>query len=126
MSSALRRPRGRSLSRRSQVVLVAALGCVLTLASIIFTLAGTPGDNRPQRPVQALPGLLTATEQAAVIEALLHGDSRQRHIASQVAAGVAGASALADPAILHHHGVDTSRRPARPTGEVGAERFHHR
>jgi hypothetical protein len=70
--------------------------------------------------------MLTAPEQAAVVAALSRGDSRQRRIASQVAAGEAGASALADPAILHHHGIDTSWRPTRPRGELGAERFHHR
>jgi hypothetical protein len=49
-----------------------------------------------------------------VIKALSHGDSRQRRIAVKVAAGKAGASALADPAILHHHRTDTSRRPGGP------------
>jgi hypothetical protein len=126
VSTALRRLRKRSPLWRGAAALLAALGCVVASATIIATLAGTPGDDRPHPQRGASPGALTATEGAAVVEALAHGDSRQRRIAIEVAAGEAGASALADPAILHHHGIDTSRRPARPTGELGAERFHHR
>jgi hypothetical protein len=126
MSSALRHLRGRSHLRRGQVALVAALGCVLAVASITFTLAGGRSDDRLKPPRRADSAALTDTEQAAVITALSQGGSRQRRIARQVAAGKAGPSALADPAILHHHGIDTSRASARPAGELGAERFHHR
>jgi hypothetical protein len=125
MSSALRTGRVRSPLRRGPVGPVAALGCALAIA-ITFTLTGTQTDDRQEPRPRADAGALTAMEQAAVVGALSGGDARQHRIASQVAAAQAGASALADPAILHHHGVDTSRRPARPTGEVGAERFHHR
>ena len=91
---------------------------------INFTLSGT-GDDLPGSPRRADSGPPVATGQAAVVAALTHGDSRQRRIASQVAAGRAGAFALADPAIPHH-GINTSRHPVRPTAELGAERFQHR
>lgn len=59
--------------------------------------------------------------------ALASGDSRLERIAEDVAAGRAGVSALADPQILRHHGVDTSARPpARFRSRVAADRFHHR
>jgi hypothetical protein len=108
------------------VLLVATLGCVIASVSVIVTLAGAPSDDRPQPQPRTGATTLTATERAAVVAALSHGDPRQRRIAIHVAAGEAGASALADPAILHHHGIDTSRRPPRPRAEVAAERFHHR
>lgn len=126
MSSAFRTGRERSPLRRGPAGLATALGCALAIASITFKLTGTATDDGPEPPRRADPGALTATEQAAVVEALAHGHARQRHIASQVAAGQAGASALADPAILHHHGIDTSRRVPRHRVEVAAERFHHR
>jgi hypothetical protein len=125
MSTALRRPPRRSPLRQG-VLLVATLGCLIASVSIIVTLVGAPGDDRPQPQRMAGSTTLTATEQAAVVAALTHGDPRQRRIAIQVATGEAGPSALADPAILHHHGIDTSRRPPRPRGELAAERFHHR
>jgi hypothetical protein len=126
VSNALRRPPRRSPLRRGPVALVATLGCAIATASIVVTLAGAPSDDRPQPQRRSDSTTLTATEQAAVVAALSHRDPRQRRIAIQVATGDAGPSALADPAILHHHGIDTSRRPPRPRAEVAAERFHHR
>ena len=82
----------------------------------------------PVTPTTAVawPGKLTAAERAAVVAALSSRDAGTRRQAEQVAEGRAGALALADPAILHHHGVDTSAA-AQPHPAAGAaDRFHHR
>jgi hypothetical protein len=131
MSTALSRhsaPR-RSLRDRHIAVGLSALAT----AGIIFALGLAPGprsgseDERADiAPATAFPGTLTRSERAAVAAALTAGDPRIRLIAREVAAGRAGASALADPAILHHHQLDTSRATAATAGRLAADRFHHR
>jgi hypothetical protein len=122
----LRHRRSATPARRSAGALVATIGSLAATVSIIVAFAGGASDDRPSPQQLPTAGTLTAQEEAAVVEALSQGDSRQRRIAIQVAAGEAGASALADPGILHHHRVDTSATSARPLREVAAERFHHR
>jgi hypothetical protein len=102
---------------------VAATSCALAVA-----LAGGDGSTREggRELAGALPSPLPPAEQVAVAAALRSPDSRRQRIARQVAGGQAGASALADPATLYHHGVDTSRTPLGHRGELAAQRFHHR
>jgi hypothetical protein len=52
---------------------------------------------------------LTAEDVCVVQAALDSGDPRRVRIAREVLRGEAGVVALADPWILHHHQVDTSR-----------------
>ena len=112
-------------SRRRRVA--GGFGAVLAAAAVAIGLAGVDKINPKDEPspAQAFPGSLTAAERATAAEALTSPDSRRQRIGQQVAAGQAGASALANPTILHHHGVDTSRIVIRDT-EVAAQRFHHR
>jgi hypothetical protein len=127
-------PRIRSLPRgisRRNGVLMAVGGGVATVAVAVALASG--GDapapvTRAAPPTAASTSVdLSVSEQAAVYAALASGDSRLERIAVEVAAGRAGVSALADPRVLHNHGVDTSTRPpARFRSRAAADRFHHR
>lgn len=119
----------RRISRRNVVVAVG-----LGVATVAATVALVFGSDSPAPVTRAAPPTtaaasadLSVSEQAAVYAALASGDPRLERIAEDVAAGRAGISALADPQILRHHGVDTSARPpARFRWRVAADRFHHR
>ena len=127
-------PRNRShaprISRRNRIGL--AVGC--GVATFAVTVALVPGGDPPPPVTPATPSAAAATgtdlsvsEQAAVYAALASRDPRLERIAEDVAAGRAGASALGDPQILRHHGVDTAARPpARFRIRAAAHRFHHR
>lgn len=118
------------ISRRNGVAM--AVGC--GVATVAATVALVPGGAAPAPVTRAAPPTAAATspdlsvsEQAAVNAALASGDPRRERIAEDVAAGRAGVSALADPRVLRHHGVDTSARPpARFRSRAAADRFHHR
>ena len=120
---------------RSRVALwgvrVLALAAAVAAAAAFAVQQGgsSRDDGRPAavqiRAAKAFPGRLTAAERAAVTAALGSNDDRVRRLAASVAAGEAGALALGDPGILHHHGVDTAARRAAPASGA-AERFHHR
>lgn len=120
----------RRISRRNGVAMAVACG-VATLAA---TVALVPGGGAPAPVTRAAPPTAAATgadlsvsEQAAVYAALASGDARLERIAEDVAAGRAGVSALADPRILRHHGVDTSASPpAGVRSRAAGDRFHHR
>ena len=120
----------RRISRRNGVVV--AVGCgVATVAATVALVSG--GDAPAPVTRAALPTAaatsadLSVSEQAAVYAALASGDPRLARIAEDVAAGRAGALALADPGVLRHHGVDTSARPpARFRSRAAGDRFHHR
>jgi hypothetical protein len=118
----------RRISRRNVVV---AVGCgVATVAATVALVFGSDSPapvTRAAPPTAAASADLSVSEQAAVYAALASGDPRLQRIAEDVAAGHAGLSALADPQILRHHGVDTSAKPpARFRARVAADRFHHR
>lgn len=105
--------------------LVASAGIALSLIE-----ASGPGEWPPSRdasptPAAAWPGRLIADERAMIAAGLASRDSRIQRIAGSVARGETGALALADPWILHHHGVNTADQ-SRSTPEIAAERFHHR
>ena len=98
-----------------------------------FALAELTGPaesplSEPVTPTIAVawPGELTAAERAAVVAALSSRDADTRRRAVEVAEGRAGPMALADPATLHHYGVDTSAVARPNTGITAADRFHHR
>jgi hypothetical protein len=55
------------------------------------------------------PSGLSADDRCVINVALRSGDPRRVRIAREVLWGDAGVLALADPWILHHHGVDTTR-----------------
>lgn len=118
------------VSRRNRLATAVACG----VATVAVTVALVPGGDAPTPVTPATPSAAAATgtdlsisEQAAVYAALASGDLRLERIAEDVAAGRAGASALGDPQILRHHGVDTSARPpARFRVRAAADRFHHR
>ena len=98
--------RSMELTGRVAAVLL-VVSCVLVLIQI--------GDIEPPlpkaaQPARAWPGELTAGERAAVDAALGSTGPRGRAVALEVAAGEAGALALGDPSVLHHHGVNTGRR----------------
>jgi len=120
----------RRISRRNGVAM--ALGC--GVATVAATVALVSGGGAPAPVTHAAPPTVAATsadlsvsEQAAVYAALASGDPRLERIADDVTAGRAGVSALADPGVLRHHGVDTSARPpARFRSRAAADRFHHR
>jgi hypothetical protein len=118
-------------SRRAR--LFAGVAGLLAATGLAFGLAerSGPGEAPPSGgaiPAVAnpFPGTLTAGERAAVAAALASRDARIRRLAASVATGEAGASALAEPAIRHHHGVDTAAVQAPEPGAGAADRFHHR
>jgi len=125
-------PRIRSYSQPVSRRVAMAVGC--GVATVAATVALVPGGTAPAPVTRAAPSTAEATipdlsvpEQAAVNAALASGDPRRERIAEEVAAGRAGPSALADPGVLRHHGVDTSARPpARFRSRAAADRFHHR
>jgi hypothetical protein len=87
--------------RRTALLAAAAVAAAAALPS--SALAGTYGAQRSQDDV------LTADDLCAVRAALASGDARRERAARDVLAGSAGVLALADPWILHHHGVNTAR-----------------
>jgi hypothetical protein len=118
------------VSRRNRLAMAVGGG----VATVAATVALVSGGDAPAPVTRAAPPTaaaisaeLSVSEQAAVYAALASGEARLERIAEDVAAGRAGASALADPQILRHHGVDTSARPpARFRVRAAADRFHHR
>ena len=116
-------------SRRGQAL--AAVGALLVTGGFALAELTGPDESPFSEPVApatavAWPGELTAAERAAVVAALSSRDADTRRRAEQVAEGRAGAVALADPAILHHHGVDTSAVAQPNPGTGAADRFHYR
>ena len=90
---------------------VAALLLVVSCGLALIQIGDIePPLPKTAQPAQAWPGELTAGERAAVVAALGSSEPRGRGVALEVAAGEAGALALGDPSVLHHHGVDTGRR----------------
>ena len=109
---------------RSAGALIAALAVTGALAAT--ELAGEDGSGRtPPAPAHAWPGGLTAGERAAVTAALRSPDAQTPRLAIAVAAGEAGSLALAEPSVLHHHGVDAAAARQGHDAE-SPERFHHR
>jgi hypothetical protein len=109
----------------------AVIAALLTAGAAAAGLASLTGPAELSAPrtqgvesAKPWPGRLNAQERAGVAAALRSGDARSARIAGDVAAGFAGASALADPATLHHHGLNTATVP-RDRNEAGI-RFHHR
>lgn len=109
--------------------LTGAIVALLAMAGGLFALAQIAGQepsvSQAPPPAHAWPGELAGSERAAVNVALGSPDARTRRLAVSVAAGQAGALALADPSILHHHGLNTADAPEDHESH-GAERFHHR
>jgi hypothetical protein len=131
VSTTISRPTTSRLQwRRSR--LLAGLTVLLAAGSgfAIVELTGPAQEPLSERAIpaaaKAWPGTLTAGERAAVAKALASRDARNRDIAASVAAGQAGALALADPATLYHHGVNTAATAPHDGGAAAAERFHHR
>ena len=108
----------------------ALAACLATLAAVGvgwgLGRTSAPPEAPPPQPqaADAYPGGLTRSERAAVRASLQSDDPGRRALAVSVAAGEIGASALADPAILYHHGVDTSA--AANSDGLAADRYHHR
>lgn len=106
-----------------------AILALLVLAGFALALVQIRGQERSVSnappPAHAWPGQLAASERAAVKAALGSPDARTRRLAVSVGAGEAGALALAGPAALHHHGVNTAGAPEDHESRA-AERFHHR
>jgi hypothetical protein len=129
MSATLQQPKTLRFPASRRRRLAGGFGAVVAAAgaAVAIGLTGVYNVTREDEPspARAFPGALTTAERAAVAAALTSPDPRRQRIARQVAAGQAGASALADPQILHHHGVDTSRIAVRDN-ELAAQRFHHR
>lgn len=120
-------PRG--ISRRNGVLMAVGGGVAIVAVTVVLVSAGgAPAPvTRAAPPTASTSVDFSVSEQAAVYAALASGDSRLERIAVEVAAGRAGVSALADPRVLHNHGVDTSTRPAaRFRSRAAADRFHHR
>jgi hypothetical protein len=92
--------------RRTALLAAAAVAAAVALPS--SALAGTYGAQRSQDDV------LTADDLCAVRAALASGDARRERAARDVLAGSAGVLALADPWVLHHHGVNTARACVAP------------
>jgi hypothetical protein len=81
-----------------------------TIVSVAATAAfavGTPSVGTV--PDGSAHDGLSAEDVCVVQAALDSGDPRRVRIAREVLRGQAGVVALADPWILHHHRVDTSR-----------------
>ena len=130
MSTTLTPPNTRHLRERHArlfagiTALLAAAGCAIAIAELNRSGEVSFSERSAPTPAEAWPGELTAREQAAVSAALESRDARTRALAGSVAAGEAGASALGDPGILYHHGLDTG---AVPDGErARTDRYHHR
>ena len=80
---------------------------IVSIAATAVLAAGTPSiGTAPDGP--AHDGL-SAEDVCIVKGALDSGDPRRVRIAREVLRGQAGVVALADPWILHHHRIDTSR-----------------
>jgi hypothetical protein len=120
----------RRISRRNGVALAVGGGVATVAATVAIVFGGdapAPVTRAAPPTAAAASAHLSVSEQAAVYAALASGNPRLERIAEDVAAGRAGVSALADPQILRHHGVDTSARPpARFRWRVAADRFHYR
>jgi hypothetical protein len=105
-------------------ILLVALAVVATCGLALTLIWGMePSLTSTPAPAQAWPGKLA--ERASVNAALRSTDTRIHEIAESIAAGEAGALALGDPQVLHHHGLNTVANlgaddAARP------DRFHHR
>jgi hypothetical protein len=115
--------------RRGQAL--AAIGALLVTGGFALAELTGPDESSPSERVTptsagAWPGHLTAAERAAVVAALGSRDAGTRRRAEHVAEGRAGVTALADPATLHHYGVDTSAVAQPNTGTTAADRFHYR
>ena len=85
--------------------------------AVLFAViaAVTPGVASGRSAVlEEVP--LTQAQQCAVRAALASGDARRVRIARAVLRGEAGAIALADPWILHHHHLATSATCRPPEG----------
>ena len=93
--------------RRTAILAAAALAAAALPSS---ALAGTYGAQR------STDDPLSADDLCAVRAALSSGDPRRERAARDVLAGNAGVLALADPWILHHHGVNTARGCVAPEG----------
>jgi hypothetical protein len=110
--------------------LLAVVAAMLAAAGGVLAVSGlgepSPSVQSTPAAAQAWPGTLTADERAAVAAALASDHARTRRLAGSVAAGEAGASALAAPGVLYHHGVDTSHTRAPRRTELAPLRFHHR
>jgi hypothetical protein len=87
-----------SLAHRS------AFSVLAVALSLTAVGSATAADQQPDTGV-----VLTPAQQCAVRSALQSGDPRRARIAQEVLGGEAGTLALADPWILHHHRLDTSR-----------------
>jgi len=77
-----------------------------TIGSIAVTAIVTIGTL--SMSADAPPGL-SAEDRCVIRAGLESGDPRRVRIAQEVLRGEAGLLALADPWILHHHRVDTTR-----------------
>ncbi len=125
-------PRIRSRPRISRRIVVVAVGCgVATVAATaaLVVPGGAPAPVTRAAPSKAaVPSAdLSVSEQAAVYAALASGKPRLERIAVEVGAGRTGVSALADPRVLHNHGLDTSTTPpARFRSRAAVDRFHRR
>jgi hypothetical protein len=110
------------------VGLLAATAGSLGLAQLTRSTEQPPLSvaRTPAAAAEGRPWSLSASERATVAAALGSPDARTRRLAMSVAAGEAGASALANPAILHHHGIDTATVSVLNPAVAAAERFHHR
>jgi hypothetical protein len=84
------------------------MSVVHSIASTAVTAVLAVGVPSGASPAAGDP-VLTPQERCAVRAALASGDARRVRVAGEVVRGEAGALALADPWILHHHGLDTSR-----------------
>lgn len=105
---------------------ILALLAVAACALVATQIAGQDRSVSQVAPAaDAWPGELVASERAAIEAALGSPDPRTRRLAVSVAAGEAGALALADGSVLHHHGVNTAIAP-EGRASSRAERFHHR
>ena len=92
--------------RRTALLAAAAVAAAAVLPS--SAVAGTGVAHRGSDDV------LTADDLCAVRAALGSGDPRRVRAARDVLAGSAGVLALADPWVLHHHGLNTARGCASP------------
>jgi hypothetical protein len=99
------------IAARRRTVLLAAAACAAA-ALPSSAVAGTYGAQRSTGDV------LTAEDLCAVRAALGSGDARRERVAREVLAGSAGALALGDPSILHHHGLNTAARCVTPEGAL--------
>jgi hypothetical protein len=81
--------------------------------AVLFATLSATGFGAPAAADEprSEPGIaLTPAQTCAVAAAKQSGDPRQFRIAREVLRGKAGVVALADPWILHHHRLDTSRQ----------------